>query len=168
EQTEARSMGPKWVLIVGTLGALMTWALADSDTATAAQPASYVKLKVEVEVCGKLSYTDKGVTVTVSERDYSSGFLAEKDAAWELDLSGAKELLQKAKDLHGKPVVVKGVSVLLGVGTQTRKVLTGSTTPPPTPASPPPPPPVETEVSYPVLIVEHKVKVTTLEAAAQK
>jgi hypothetical protein len=161
-------MWMKWLLIAGVLGLVPAPAWAEGKTAAPAKPASYVKLKVEVEICGKLSCTDKGVTVTVSERDYSSGFLAEKDAAWELDLSGAKELLQKAKDLHGKPVVVQGVSVLLGVGTQTRKVLTGCATPPPTPVSPPPPPPVETEVSYPVLVVEHKVKVTTLEAVAQK
>jgi len=84
---------------------------------------SYVKVKVDVELRGVLSFAEKEVAVLVQEPEFNADLLTEvpKGRKWVLDLGEANELRKKAKELDGKTVVVKGGAVLLGVNTQTFK-----------------------------------------------
>ena len=61
----------------------------------------YVKIKVEVELRGVLSCTEKAVTVSI-----------DKENKWVLDFGNEKELRAKAKDLNGKTVLVEGSATL--------------------------------------------------------
>jgi hypothetical protein len=127
---------------------------------------SSVKVKVEVEVCGTLSFTDKEAILLVKEPVTHIGILAKatRERKWVLDLGTAEALRKKAKGLHGKVVVVKGKAVLLGVKSETFKykgAVPAVYTNPPLKA----PDLIGTRTT---LELEHKVEVTSLTAAPGK
>ena len=84
-------------------------------------PASYGKVKVQVELRGILTVAKKEITVLVQEPDFDPALLTEvtKERKWVLDLGGAKGLWKKARSWNGKSVIVRGSATLLGVKTQT-------------------------------------------------
>jgi hypothetical protein len=61
----------------------------------------YVKIKVEVELRGVLSCTEKAVTIST-----------DKNTKWVLEFGEDKEMRAKANRLNGKTVVVEGIGVL--------------------------------------------------------
>ena len=61
----------------------------------------YVKIKVEVELRGLLSCTEKAVTISTNGK-----------TEWVLEFGEDKEMRAKAKRLNGKIVVVEGIGVL--------------------------------------------------------
>ena len=63
--------------------------------------AGYVKIKVEVELRGVLSCTEKAVTISTDGK-----------TEWVLEFGEDKEMRAKAKRLNGKIVVVEGIGVL--------------------------------------------------------
>ncbi len=79
---------------------------------------SYARFRLDVEIKGTLSITDKGTTVSAAWPVYllsdqtkeASDFAVEH--AYTLDFSKAKDLQKTAKDLDGKVVVVNGLSEL--------------------------------------------------------
>ena len=78
---------------------------------------SYVKVRVEVEVRGVLSHTDKATTVTARFPVFALWDDAKElpDAAatsYALDFARAKDLSELAKALNGKEVVATGMSEL--------------------------------------------------------
>jgi len=86
---------------------------------------SYVKVRVEVEVRGVLSRTDKATTVTARYPVFELWNDAKElpDAAavpFSLDFDRAKDLRELAKVLSGKEVVVTGTSELRMVTQQAR------------------------------------------------
>src|SRR5262245_35630595 len=87
----------------------------------AAQPSkdSYVKVRVEVEVRGVLTASDKAVTVAARDRLYNLFRDADEipregtpATVYTLDFVRAKDLRELAKALDGKEVVVTGMSEL--------------------------------------------------------
>jgi hypothetical protein len=84
-------------------------------------PASYEKVKVQVELRGILTVAKKEVTVLVQQPDFDPALLTEvmKGRKWVLDLGAAKGLRKKARSWKGKSVIVRGSGTLLGVKTQT-------------------------------------------------
>jgi hypothetical protein len=78
---------------------------------------SYVKIRVEVELRGRLHYAAAGSTITAIWRNYElyhddkvlPGAASEP---WKLDFSRAKQLQATAKSLDGKEVVITGKSEL--------------------------------------------------------
>jgi hypothetical protein len=93
----------------------------DGGPAKGNPPASFVKVKVEVELRGILTVANKGVTVLVHEPDFDPAVLTEvmKSRKWVLDLGAAKGLRKKARRWSGKAVIVRGSATLLGVKAQT-------------------------------------------------
>jgi hypothetical protein len=78
---------------------------------------SYVKVRVEVELRGVLSHTDKATTVTARYPVFELWNNAKElpDAAatpFSLDFDRAKDLRELAQALNGKEVVVTGMSEL--------------------------------------------------------
>src|SRR5437660_10960623 len=79
---------------------------------------SYVKVRVEVEARGVLTYTDKAVTVTAQGRGYALYDDARElpdgrsTTPHTLDFTRAKDLRELARALDGKEVVVTGLSEL--------------------------------------------------------
>ena len=61
----------------------------------------YVKIKVEVELRGVLSCTEKAVTIATDGK-----------TEWVLEFGEDKEMRAKATKLNGKTVVVEGIGVL--------------------------------------------------------
>lgn len=82
---------------------------------------SSVKVRVDVELRGVLTFAQKEVTILVQEPEFKADILVHvpKERKWVLDLGETKELREKAKSLHGKTVIIKGSAVLLGVKTHT-------------------------------------------------
>jgi hypothetical protein len=93
----------------------------DGEPAKGNPAASYVKVKVQVELRGILTVTKKEITVLVQEPDFNPAVLTEVTKArnWVLDLGAAKGLWKKARSWSGKAVIVRGSANLLGVKTQT-------------------------------------------------
>jgi len=91
---------------------------ADDKKATPPSKDSYVKVRVEVEVRGVLTYTDKAVTVTARDRVYALYDDARElpdgasATAYTLDFARAKELRELARAFDGKEVVATGMSEL--------------------------------------------------------
>jgi hypothetical protein len=85
-------------------------------------PKNNVKVKLEVELRGMLSFSDKEVTLKVEENEIEAklhGFVTVvKSRTWIVELGDAKELREKAKNLDGKMVIVKGNATLLGIKTR--------------------------------------------------
>lgn len=77
----------------------------------------YVKVKVDVELRGVLSCTDKAATISISKKEWKDKWV------WELDFGKDKEMRAKAKDLNGKTVLVEGSAVLIGVDSVTKRDL---------------------------------------------
>ena len=81
-----------------------------------ATKASYVKVRVEVEIRGTLAVTEKGVTVAAQDRVYNLLHPNEENAdhsaptTYTLDFARAKDLRELAKVLDGKEVVVSGAA----------------------------------------------------------
>jgi hypothetical protein len=127
---------------------------------------SSVKVKLEVEVRGTLSFTEKEVTVSVEETEFSpANFTGVKtERKWVLDLDTAKGLRKKAKGLHGKAVVVKGKAVLLGARSETFKYKGAIPAIYMNPALKAP----DMVGTKTTLDLEHKVEVTSLTAAPAK
>jgi hypothetical protein len=138
----------------------------DSVPGKAKSPESNVKVKVEVELRGVLSFAEKEVTLVVQESEFNPNILAEvpKERKWLVVLGEAEELQKKAKSLHGKTVIIKGSATLLGINTQTFKYK-GSV--PAIYVNPPlvPPDMIGTRT---VLNLEHKVEVKSLTEATRK
>jgi hypothetical protein len=107
--------------IVVLIAFVIVAARAGAENVGVKSPASYVKVKLEVELRGVLSFANKEVTIRVQESEFDPGLLAEvqKERKWTLDLGRSKGLLDKAKGLDGKIVIVKGSATLLGINTQT-------------------------------------------------
>jgi tetratricopeptide (TPR) repeat protein len=124
-----------------------------------------VKVKVEVELRGVLSFTEKDVTILVKETEFNPAMLTEvqKDQKWSLELGGSNRLRKQAQRLHGKTVIVKGSAVLLGVKTQTFKYK-GSI---PAIYRNPPLVPQDMTGARTVLDLEHKVDVKGLTETAK-
>jgi hypothetical protein len=80
---------------------------------------SYVKVRVEVEVRGVLTASDKAVTVAARDRVYNLFRDADEiprrgapATVYALDFARAKDLRELAQALDGKEVVVTGMSEL--------------------------------------------------------
>jgi membrane protein involved in colicin uptake len=71
---------------------------------------SYVKVKVDVELRGVLSYTEEAVTIRIGEKD-----------KWVLDFGADKEMRAKAKGLDGKTVLVEGSAILRSIRTPKKR-----------------------------------------------
>jgi hypothetical protein len=125
-----------------------------------------VKVKLDVEVCGTLTFTEKEITIAVEEAEDNPAHVskARKKQKWVLDLGTAEALRKKAKGLHGKAVIVKGKAVLLGVRSETFKykgAIPAVYTNPPLKA----PDLIGTRTT---LDLEHRVEVTSLTTATGK
>ena len=70
---------------------------------------SYVKVKVDVELRGVLSYTEKAATISLGKKD---------KWVWVLDFGEDKGMRGKAKALDGKTVLVEGRAILRGIQTE--------------------------------------------------
>jgi hypothetical protein len=96
-----------------------------------------VKLRLEIEIQGVLSVTEKSVTITNKERVFelvkdpndgqvvtANGWarVRKVDKVWVLELD--ENLKNTAKTLHGKEVVLTGKCLLLGVKSQADTVKT--------------------------------------------
>jgi hypothetical protein len=105
------------VCVFVALAVLVTAPAAGQD----GKPVAGVKVKVEVELRGVLSFTEKDITIVVQESEFDPRLLAEvqKARTWTLDLGDAKDLRAKVKSLDKKTVVVTGSARLLGISTQT-------------------------------------------------
>jgi hypothetical protein len=81
---------------------------------------SSVKLRLEIEMRGVLSVTEKAVTITNKETIYeytNTGLESRQvDKVWVLELG--ENLKKTAKTLHGKEVEVTGRCLLLGLKSQ--------------------------------------------------
>ena len=154
-------MPAKWVACVGLLGFLAVPAVAGDRPGKRDVPRPTVLLKTEVEVRGVLSATEKGVTVTVREESVKDTiWTTGEEAVWQLDLGGVDELKKKAPALNGKQVVVTGTARLLGARTVTYKTLAQPAFESLRPSRP-------QFASQSVLVVEHTIKVGTLQAAGK-
>ena len=124
-----------------------------------------VRLRLEVELEGVLSYTEKQVTIRIPAAPQYVGLLpvagngTKAEDVWVLDLGPGGKWRKQAKLLAGKKVQVTGTCLLRGVRTETFKYY-GSV-----PAIYPPLPPREEVGSRSVLDVERKVRVRGLEQA---
>jgi hypothetical protein len=94
----------------GFLLGLFWGARADEGTSGAE---GYVKIKLDVELRGVLSYTDKAATISISKAW----------GVWVLDFGEDKEMRAKAKGLNGKTVLVEGSAFLRGVNSETKRNL---------------------------------------------
>jgi hypothetical protein len=121
---------------------------------------SYVKVRVEVEVRGVLSHTDKATTVTARYPVFELWDNAKElpDAAatpFSLDFDRAKDLRELAQALNGKEVVVTGMSELRMVAPpRLPGGVTGGGTPGPIPG--------------PTWSLQQTVQVTGLKSAGNK
>src|SRR3954469_23174929 len=117
--------------ILLSLGVALLAATANlADDKTPKEPSkpskdSYVKVRVEVEVRGVLSHTDKATTVTarypVFELWNNAKELPDSAATpFTLDFDRAKDLRELAQAFNGKEVVVAGMSELRMVATPHR------------------------------------------------
>jgi hypothetical protein len=70
---------------------------------------SSVKMTVEVELRGVLTFTDKAVTISITYQLYRDSFQEDK---WVLDFGENKESYSQARGLSGKTVLVKGSAAL--------------------------------------------------------
>ena len=135
---------------------------AGDEKATLRSKESYVKVRVEVEVRGVLSATEKSVTVAARDRVYNLFSDAEEipregvpATVYTLDFVRAKDLRELAKALDGKEVVVTGMSELRTVVQPTRPGgVTGAGSQGPIPA--------------PTWSLQRTVEVTGLKSAAGK
>jgi colicin import membrane protein len=80
---------------------------------------SYVKVKVEVELRGVLTYTDEQITLSVVTPEAKKDQFEE--VKWVLDFGDEKEMRGKAKGLDGKAVLVTGSAILRGIKSETVK-----------------------------------------------
>jgi hypothetical protein len=83
---------------------------AAAKKAAEAAANSYVKVKVEVELRGVLTCTDKAAAISIVTRDDDRDRFTEQK--WLLDFGQDKELRAKAKGLDGKTVLVEGSAIL--------------------------------------------------------
>jgi hypothetical protein len=155
------TMTAKWIACVGLLGFLAVPAVAGDRPGKGEASRPTVLLKTEVEIRGVLSATETGVTVTVREESVKDTiWTTGEEAVWQLDLGGVGELQKKVRALNGKQVVVTGTARLLGVRTVTYKTLQQPAYESLQPSRP-------QLGSQSVLVVEHKIKVGTLQAAGK-
>jgi len=80
---------------------------------------SYVKVKVEVQLRGVLTYTDEAVTLSVVTPEFGTDQF--KEVKWVLDFGDEKEIRAKAKSLDGKTVLVTGSAILRGIQSETKE-----------------------------------------------
>ena len=157
-----------WILFsLGIALLVATTNLADDKTPKVApkEPSkpskdSYVKVRVEVEVRGVLSHTDKATTVTARYPVFELWNDAKElpDAAatpFSLAFDRAKDLRELAQALNGKEVVVTGMSELRMVAPPARPGgVTGGGAPGPIPG--------------PTWSLHQTVQVTGLKSAGNK
>jgi hypothetical protein len=90
---------------------------------------SSVKLRLEIEIRGVLSVTEKSVTLTNKETIYeytNTGLQSRQvDKVWVLELD--ENLKKTAKTLHGKEVEATGKCLLLGVKSEAKTGKTPAT-----------------------------------------
>ena len=78
---------------------------------------TYFKVKVEVELCGVLTSTDEGATVSTVTHVFGTDQLEED--TWVLDFSEEKAIRAKARSLDGETVLVRGSAILRGIKSKT-------------------------------------------------
>jgi hypothetical protein len=78
---------------------------------------SYVRVKVEVELCGVLTSTDEAAILSIIT--HKSGTDQFEEVKWVLDFGEANEIRRKARSLDGKTVLVTGSAFLRGVKSET-------------------------------------------------
>lgn len=123
---------------------------------------SYVKVRVEVEMQGILTVTEKAITIAARDRVYNLFNDAEEISregapatVYTLDFVRAKDLRERAKTLDGKQVVVTGMSELRMVVPRSRPGgETGAGSPGPIPS--------------PTWSLQRTVEVTSLKSAPGK
>jgi hypothetical protein len=129
----------------------------DGKTPDVKLAGSYVKVKVEVELRGVLSFTEEAITLAVAEPEFDEYLFEDvkTERRWVLDFGEEKELRAKAKGLKGKTVLIKGSATLLGVRTETFRRARSLKRPPPT-------------TTRSVLELERKVSVKSLGAVTKE
>lgn len=136
-----------WIFVVGLLALLLHKQSLLAQIVPLPQSNS-VKLRLEIEIQGKLSVTEKLATITSKETVFelvkdpdapapqvigagravmvmtASGWARarEVDKVWVLELD--ENLKKTAKTLHGKEIVLTGKCLLLGVASQAKTVKT--------------------------------------------
>jgi hypothetical protein len=73
---------------------------------------SYIKVNYELELRGVLSFTEKAVTITTTNRNGNRTGPAYFETKWVLDFGADKEMHAKAKGLDGKTVLANGSTML--------------------------------------------------------
>lgn len=152
------------VILCVLVAGLITAPATPAGDEKAPQPSkdSYVKVRVEVEVRGVLTASDKAVTVAARHRVYSLFRDAEEipregatAMVYTIDFIRAKDLRGLAKSLDGKEVVLTGMSELRMVVQATRPGgETGAGFPGP--------------ITAPTWSLQRTVEVTSLKLAAGK
>jgi hypothetical protein len=112
-----QTMRSYWLFVVGLLALLLYRQSVVAQILPASENKS-VKLRLEIEIRGLLSVTDKAATITNKETVYeyqpNLGLQSrQEDKVWVLELD--ENLKKIAKALHGKEIEVTGKCLVLGV-----------------------------------------------------